>query len=272
MTGKAFYQSGDGVRLCALVSEAEGAARGSVVLAHGITVDKDESSGSTGIGAFVQLDEALRAAGFNVLRFDYRGHGESGGRQEGMTIAGELLDLEAALTHARQRWGMPPALVAASFGAVSAVLYAAGREDLPCLVLWNPVLDLVKTFLEPVCPRPRRSFNAGDAAFLERHGYLLLDSFRVGRRLLEEMREIRPYERMREIRCPVLTLHGDRDSYVPYDVARDHAACNDQSEFAAVAGADHGFGRKEDRGVVIPKTVAWVKRFTPRAGTGQAGP
>jgi pimeloyl-ACP methyl ester carboxylesterase len=257
---KVYYQSGDGLRICALAHEVED-ARGAVVLAHGITVDKDESAGETGIGAFAALAEALVAVGFNVLRFDFRGHGESGGKQEEMTIAGELLDLTAGMDYARRRWNRSAALVGASFGAVSSVLYAAGRDDLPCLVLWNPVLDLVKTFIEPVCPRPRRSFDAKNTAFLDEHGYLPLDAFKIGKPLVEEMRSIRPYERMREIVCPALTLHGDLDSYVPYEVARDNAVCNDRSEFVTVAGAEHGFGARADRDVVIPATVEWMKRF-----------
>ena len=152
MDERVFYPSGDGVQLCALLHQPDGPARGTVVLAHGITVDKDESSGESGVGAFVELTDALRQRGYNVLRFDFRGHGESGEPSERITVSGERLDLAASIAYAENRWSMPPALVAASFGAVSAVMVAAERDDLPCLALWNPVLDFAKTFWEPVAP------------------------------------------------------------------------------------------------------------------------
>lgn len=263
MAEKLFFPSLDGTPLCAVAHDAP-APRGTVVLAHGITVDKDESGDTVnGVGAFVELADCLEQASYNVLRFDFRGHGESGGRQEDMTIAGELLDLTASVAAARQRWGGTRlALVAASFGAVSAVLYAAyGRaHDLACLVLWNPVLDLRQTFLEPALPKPQLFFNAQGFAHLEAHGYLLLDCFRVGRCLVEEMRRLEPFAHLPHVACPVLTLHGQRDSYVPFAVAQAHALCNPHSRFVPLPEADHGFMQPADRAIVIPETLGWLDR------------
>lgn len=260
MPEKLFYPSLDGTRLCALVHDVA-AARGTVVLAHGITVDKDESGDTvSGVGAFVELAAHLERAGFNVLRFDFRGHGESAGRQQDMTISGELLDLLASLDVARRRWRLPLALLGASFGAVSAALYAAhaGADDLACLVLWNPVLDLRRTFLEPALSKPAAFFNDEGYASLEQRGFLLLDQFRVGRCLVEEMRRVEPFAHMARIACPVLTLHGQRDEYVPFDVAQLHALCNPQSRFVPLPQAGHGFTEPADRQLVIPETLRWL--------------
>ena len=267
MTKKVFYPSTDSVQICALLHEPAESPKGNVVLAHGITVDKDEDGESqAGIGAFVQLADALCNAQYNILRFDFRGHGESGGLQEEMTIAGELLDLTASMDYARKRWPLPTALLAASFGAPSAVMYTADRQDIPCMVLWNPVLDLRRTFLEPDDPDgwAAQSFNPQGYAFLEEHGYMLLDGFfKLGKPLIGEMKKIKPFEYMKRIRCPVLTLHGDQDSYVPYEVAKKYARCNSQSEFVTVPGSEHGFGRPEDRQFVIPRTMEGIQRFIP---------
>lgn len=262
MTRRVFYASGDRVRICALLHEPARVTMGNVVLAHGITVDKDEDGESqAGIGAFVQLADALCNAHYNVLRFDFRGHGESGGLQEHMTIAGELLDLTASMEYARQYWPLPTSIVAASFAAPPALTYAADRQDIPCMVLWNPVLDLRKTFLDPTLPWAKQSFNTQGYAFLEEHGYMLLDGFfKLGRTLIDEMKTIKPFEQMQRILCPVLTLHGDQDTYVPFTVAEKYARCNSRSEFVAVPGSEHGFGRSEDRQFVIPRTVEWVQR------------
>ena len=260
MSETIFYPSLDGVRLCAVVDAAPG-AHGSVVLAHGITVDKDESSGTTGIPAFVELADLLIAHGYNVLRFDFRGHGQSGLKSRQMTITGELLDLIASVRQAEARWGQPVAVVGASFGAVSSVLYATGIGGLACLVLWNPVLDLRQTFLEPVEPIPQQFFNAEGYARLAAHGVLSLDGFEIGACLVDEMRRVEPFARMAEITCPILTLHGDHDRYVPYAVARQYAACNPASRFVTVAGAEHGFGAPADRETVLAETLAWLDQW-----------
>ena len=92
---------------------------------------------------FVRLADRLASEGFAVLRFSFRGHGHSGGTQRGVTIAGEMLDLQAATELALRGYGPPLRIVAASFGAVSTLLSLPYlRERLAALVLWNPVLDL----------------------------------------------------------------------------------------------------------------------------------
>jgi predicted alpha/beta hydrolase len=72
---------------------------------------------------FVRLAERLAAEAFTVVRFSVRGHGKSGGSQRGVTIAGEMLDLDAAISNAAG----PLAIIAASFGAVVTTL------SLPCV-------------------------------------------------------------------------------------------------------------------------------------------
>ncbi len=82
----------DGIRLDAAVHPPVGKQiRGTTIQAHGITADMDED------GMFVQLAERLSDTGFTVLRFSFRGHGRSGSTQRGVTIAGEMLDLQAVL-------------------------------------------------------------------------------------------------------------------------------------------------------------------------------
>ena len=99
---------------------------------------------------FVRLAERLAAAGFDVVRFSFRGHGGSAGTQRGVTIAGECLDLQAVIEWVRGRFAGPILIVAASFGAVSTLLSLPWlTEGVHRLVLWNPVLDLRHTFLEP---------------------------------------------------------------------------------------------------------------------------
>ncbi|HUZ36208.1 MAG TPA: alpha/beta fold hydrolase [Streptosporangiaceae bacterium] len=51
------------------------------------------------------------------LRFDFRAHGESEGRQEDLTIAGVVNDIRAAVKQVREAAGSGPVnLIGASFG------------------------------------------------------------------------------------------------------------------------------------------------------------
>jgi alpha-beta hydrolase superfamily lysophospholipase len=66
-----------------------------VVLVHGGGVTREEG------GFFTRLAVGLGEAGVASLRFDLRGHGESEGRQEELTLATILNDIGAALAHVR---------------------------------------------------------------------------------------------------------------------------------------------------------------------------
>ena len=84
-----------------------------------------------------------------------------------MTIAGECLDLRAAVDYG----GGEVLLVGSSFGAVSVTLSLAelaGRVR--AVALWQPVLDLRATFLEPTLPRGRELYT--DRTGLRDNGFL----------------------------------------------------------------------------------------------------
>lgn len=230
-------------------------ARGAIVQAHGITADMDEG------GMFVRLADRLAVAGFDVLRFSFRGHGRSGGTQTGLTIAGEMLDLQAALAVLTGRSGAPVSIIAASFGAASACLLLPYLdEQLHSLALWNPTLDLRRTFIDPELPWGERNFSASAVARLKSDGFFLLDGeYRIGRALHAELTAFDPLERFVSSPLQSAIVHGDRDTYVPYDVSARAARRHRQCELITIKGADHGFDpdKEED---AIAATVAWIDR------------
>lgn len=237
-------------------SPVENRARGAVVLAHGISVDMNEG------GMFQRLAEGLGSEGFEVLRFSFRGHGRSEGTQRGVTIAGEMLDLQSAVEHAAQRSGDLLSIVAASFGAVSTYLSLPYLErHLRALVLWNPVLDLQRTFIEPSLPWGVENFGPPQQSLLSSQGFLSIDgTFEMGRVLYEEMRHYDLLERFIRSQVPALVVHGDHDSAVSYDIAFAAAQARVACEFHTVAGSDHGFDTREREDEAIAVTVSFLSQ------------
>src|SRR3989442_15902679 len=105
----------DGVDLAARVWSGNGEPRATVVLVHGLAATKDN-------GEVVAVATALSEAGFDVVAYDARGHGRSGG----ICTLGDLErhDVAAATEYARLR-GRPVVLVGASMGAVAVLRHAA---------------------------------------------------------------------------------------------------------------------------------------------------
>ncbi|MHC4155072.1 MAG: alpha/beta hydrolase [Planctomycetota bacterium] len=265
---KCRYNSGDGTQLTGILT-APVAPEGSVLLCHGIAVDKNEWN-----DFYVEVARRLYENTFASLRFDFRGHGESAGRPEDITVAGEALDVAASASKLIECVGGRISLVGTSFGAGPAIFYVKKNPELvKCLVLLCPVLDYVGTFLEPETPWAKEIFCEEGFRQLEETGHIALDEgFEVSRRLIEEFKVVKPWEVLSRVPCPVLTMHGDRDSMVPFRVSEEHGRPNADSEFVRVEGADHGFVEfgdedgvwaesKANRGFVIQRVSDWVERW-----------
>jgi uncharacterized protein len=253
---KMYYQSGKYL-LCGILSKsAIQPVAGNIILAHGIINDKDED------GTFIELAESLTKKGFNVFRFDFQGHGDSEGQSEHVTITGELRDLENSIHQFRKEVGGFKSLyiLGASFGAVSSILYTARNpKQVKKLILWNPVLDFEKTFLKAITPWGKTFFNKHGYIELEKCGYIKVPEteFCLGKELIHEMSQYKPYELLNKLKMPVLTIHGNKDTAVPFSVSKQYGVPNSKSKFIS-HDCEHSFVGFER--LVIDETVQWVSQ------------
>lgn len=252
---KFYIENTDGLKLCGILTAPRTAIKKCVVLCHGITVDKKED------GNFIPLTKRLNQLGYPVFRFDFRGHGESEGDLEYMTISGEIDDLSACISFLERKGYINFAIVGASFGAVSTINYCESHDNISCLVLWYPVLDLKKTFLSPELPWAKKSFNKKGFMHLKRKGYLLHDNqYKIGKDLIKEMDHYKPYSVLQSLTIPVLTLHGDKDTYVSYNLSKKYGKPNKKSQFLKLRGAEHGFGRTKELAFAVNQTGLWIRK------------
>lgn len=235
MQEKVFFKNKSGIRLCGIWHIPEQQTNKAVILAHGITVTKDED------GIFIDLAELLRDNGYAVFRFDFRGHGESEGKSEEMTIAGELEDLDYAIIEVEKKY-KNIGLVGASFGGGVSVLYSAKSQNkLKCLCLWNPCLNYGHCFLNPTTTWMNHQIDRIRSEF-ESQGWSTLGSrkFKIGKHLFEEMKNLYPYKQT-GITLPTLIIHGTTDSYVPFEDSKQFAESLKNGSIHAVENGEHGF-------------------------------
>lgn len=244
----------DGIRLEAAIHAGVGAPRGTVIYAHGITADLDEFGGA------VRFAERFAQSGVTTLRFSFRGHGRSEGTQAGTTIAGEMLDLQAAVEYAQEHLPAPLSIVASSFGAVPTALSLPWLNDrLHRLVLLRPVLDLQRTFVEPQTPWGKENFSCAQRHALAEEGFLVVNgTFRLGRVLFEELHHLDPRERLLASSVPTLIVQGDLDMIVSPEIARETAALRPRCALHTVAGSDHGFDDAAHENEAAAAALAWL--------------
>lgn len=214
-----------------------------VVLMHGITVNRDEY-----LNFYVEFSDYLSKKGIASLRFDFRGHGKSKGTSQDVSVIGEILDIKASIKHVRKYWSKKIGVIASSFSAGPAIMCSTQlASQIQYLALIAPVLDYEKTFLNPKTDWAKESFTTDALNNLDENGYLLLDeNFKLSPKLIEEFRTIKPYEFLRDLKMPIVLIHGDRDSMVPYAVSAKYSKLNKHIRFARLRNADHGFPDHDD--------------------------
>ena len=227
-----------------------------VVMSHGITTGKDED------GLYTEFAEQVLAPLFDSIRFDFRGHGESAIPSNQATVAGELLDLMAVMKWARESGHRKIFHLATSFGA-SVTLLALSRfsfNDLSAVVFWNPVISYRNTFIHPKVEWAREFFDQKTEEELAyRTGTKVPETeFVIGPQMTVELLLLAPEQTTWPPSLPLLIVHGDADTCVPFSDAEEYVTRNsDHVTLHRVPGVDHGFDDKIQD--VFQQTVQWFK-------------
>ncbi|ABD10275.1 lysophospholipase [Frankia casuarinae] len=245
----------DGLHLTATLATPDVAPERAAVLVHGGGVTREEG------GFFTRLAAGLAEAGVASLRFDLRGHGESEGRQEELTLSSILNDIRVALAEARDATDVDHvSLLGASFGGGICGYYAAKRpEDVSRLVLLNPQFNYKWRTIDS---RPYWHDDHIDdeaARTLDEQGAITFTpTLKHGRPMLNEVFWLRPDEAIGEIVAPTLLVHGTKDTLVPIESTR--AALEKfaaKTRLVEVEGSQHGFAVHDDPRYLQPQSQEW---------------
>ncbi|MBN2905182.1 MAG: alpha/beta hydrolase [Rhodobacteraceae bacterium] len=188
----------------------------------------------------VHLDQWARAQGRAFLRFDYSGHGQSGGRFAQGCIGDWAADAMAAIDALTEG---PQVLVGSSMGGWIALLLArAMPERLAGLVGIAAAPDFTEDSMWA-------GFSQAERAEIMQRGRIEIPSayadspYTITRRLIEDGRDNLVLRTPLSLPCPVRLLQGTADEDVDTAVALrllDHIEGPDV-RLTLVKGADHRF-------------------------------
>jgi alpha-beta hydrolase superfamily lysophospholipase len=233
-----------GARLVGWRFRAEGPRRGLVVYLHGLCDDRREAIG---------LARRYVPRGFDVVAFDSRAHGESGGSActygalEKQDVA-RILDRES-----KDPVALPVALIGGSLGAAVALQVAAEDPRIALVVAIASFSDLKTIELE------RGSWYVTTAE--------VDDAFEIAdRECGVRLEEASPVVAASRIRCPVLLVHGTADTDTPPSHSeRILAALQGRKQLVLEPGRAH-------HDPLLPSTWeivdVWLSGMVEDAGTG----
>jgi pimeloyl-ACP methyl ester carboxylesterase len=244
-------------------------------LARRIAVRKRESAGAdpslVWLGGFmsdmggtkaVALDQWAGARGRTCLRFDYSGHGESGGRFADGTISRWL---EEGLAVFDAYCEGPQIVVGSSMGGWLALLLARElrraprlRASLAGLVLIAPAVDFTEALMWQRFPEEiKREIET--TGVWKRPSQYSDQPYLITKGLIEDGRRHLLLGGLIETGCPVRILQGVQDPDVPWDHAVELVSrlAQDDVVLTLVKDGDHRLSRPED----IERLLAAVAEF-----------
>jgi pimeloyl-ACP methyl ester carboxylesterase len=212
----------------------------------------------------LELDALAERRGLGCIRFDYSGHGRSGGKFTDGTISRWLEEALAVVGHAKPKRVV---LVGSSMGGWIALRLAQElrrRKKAPALdgmVLIAPAPDFTIDLIEANLGDAERA-SLAERGFFEEHSEYSPEPNVFTRALLEDGRANRVLTGIIETGCPVHILQGMEDPDVPYRHALklvEHLPADDVV-VTLIRDGDHRLSRPQD----IARILAAVEALTQR--------
>lgn len=232
-TEKVSFQS-EGRRISGILHLPEKENPSCVIASHGLLSSKNSEK-------YIALGERISGEGMAMLRFDFRGIGESEGGEEDNTISKKLVDLRKAIDFIRSYPGLGNriGLIGSSLGGFLSLINASMDKEIRAVVIWATPLHmdgLKSKERGENTPLPPEAFFED----LPKHQLLPL---------LEKISN-----------C--LVIHGEKDELVPVEQAWEiFQNLSSPKEIHIIGDADHRLTDPTHRQRAIELTVDWFKKY-----------
>lgn len=221
-----------------------------ILVCHGV---------SSNMGQFLGAAPFLHRAGFNVLFFDFRGHGQSAGHTTSFGWH-ESQDVRAAVKYLARRGQDRIALYGFSMGGASANLAFDPRHGKDAAFDSNVRAVVVDSTFARLAPLLAQQLGfvpgAWRPSLLRALSWCSL--YEVGAR----PEQIAPGRVVARIAPrPMLIIHGDRDRLIPLAQSLElFEAAREPKQRVVVRGAEHCLCRKIDPAPYEKRVAAWLLR------------
>lgn len=218
-----------------------------IVMAHGLTDDRNVGS------YFSDAAKALNDMGYNVLRFDFTGRGETGGN---LTLEKGVDDLKNAINFVEEKGMERIGLYGYSMGGVISLKCIDSRVD--ALFLSSPVTARFELPLHPLSTWLTKVFGKVPDINIDRKRKIEW----VNRELTQNLLDVDQEKLLRDIEVPVKIVHGDRDSIVDVENSRKASEKLINCELDIIEDMGHTY-RGDHQQMVINKAEAFFGEKMP---------
>ncbi len=235
------FLTSDGIEIKGWFIPAED-PKGTIILCHGYGTERSDC---------LAWAKFLRRGGYSALLFDFRGHGESGGRYCSLGYY-EREDLRAAVNYLKKRGENSIGAMGFSMGGTVALMAGAEDPDLLAVVTDGAYLSLHSV----VASFAKKYFRA------PKYPFIPPAIWTAGLRLRFNPREVHLRKHVGSISPrPILLIHGGEDREVLLsDAEAIYEAAGEPKELWVVSGANHASTYSVAREKYEEKVVGFLNR------------
>ncbi|MBI2955068.1 MAG: alpha/beta fold hydrolase [Chloroflexi bacterium] len=218
-----------------------------IVMLHGVNSIRDDPS--VGI---LEMAVALSRAGYAMLMFDFRAHGESSGTEYSLGIL-EVRDVAGALRYLKGRGATEVGVIGYSMGAATALLAAPEHPEIRAIVADAPFADLAELFYS-------RLHEATGLPRVFNRGVTLMIRAIIG----QDITSIKPVQAMARLEeRPLLLIHGTADDIVPVEqtyTLQTAGVRNPNLETWIVPGSSHAQAYRDHPEEYLSRVISFFDR------------
>ena len=228
-----------------------------VIVCHGFNEDKDKD-------LVTGFCKALNREDFNAFRFDFSGNGESEGSFENSCFTKEADDLNSVINFFAKKNYHIKSVVGYSTSGTVAILQVARDERIKSIIVVAPRIYPSKSTM---AKKIEKKYNKTLSEIIKdpKIKYPITTQFRKGKRsfsrqYVEEIAISDVLVYLKQIKAPILMLHGNKDQIVNIGETKDaFQAGNKPKTFVEIDGADHTFSNPVQMEEMIYKALHWLK-------------
>lgn len=237
------FQS-EGAQLVGMLHKVE--SEKIVIMCHGFTGTKSESK-----RLFVEAARDLASRGFNALRFDFYGSGDSEGEFKDFLVSHNIANLKDAIIWTQEKGYEQIAVLGLSLGAATAILTVAD-QPVDALITWSAVPEMNLLYDHIV----NDLIDKGNEN--EPFEY---DGWQLNREFLNDANQYDIKTALSQITTPKCIMQGTADSPIFVDGFLDfQKIVSPPANFMEFPNAGHTFQKPVHRRQVIKQTTLWLLR------------